>query len=1822
MALGIAVAGLAASFAVGIKGALDLDNAINTATAKFGLAAEEAQALGAVGRDVFENNWYESIQQATVAAGQLRAVVGDIGSAGLSELTQQAAALEQVFEIPIEDTGRLLQGMERFGIEGQRSLDLLAVSIQRTGDPADDLLDTFYEYGGQFEQLGFSAEDMAQTLVSGLEAGAFSADKVGDTVKEFGIRLREGTDATREGLALLDADLATLPDQFLAGEISGKEAFARVQQAMQDFEGEIPGQVLADVFGGPGEDLTAGVIAQLSIVGSELEGIEGSALAAGDAINSNIGSAVSGLKRVASGVFIDLFGPFLSEIKGPVIDSLNRLRGLVEGFRETNSFEFLRLSASALAKILGVTVDVVLKLVEGLATITTVVAGLPFEALSAGALGLGRALGLLPEKGDEAADALAGTGDAAAEAGSKAEEGAARVEKSATAFERLSAQLDAGGVSASNFGADLLKAAEAGEITEDELASLSSRLAGLAEQTSGDFAKFGITLDFETLGDPEALQQAISDAMSGGFEDRQEQLRELLEGEEQFQQDRAAVVADNAARLREAEEQNAEDLAKAREKAASAETDAQRQAATESIADAESAAAERLQVTQTENAQRLADLESSFAAEQEARREAIAQATIDQTLQLVRLGEVSQEQAELIFGSLKEAFPGAEVFDPTLQATLEFEGALGKAFKGGVDEAVALGDAARNLDDSLHESAAAAEDAEAALVKNFQNARAEAEALSEVRVAPSFDDAIEAGRGYSEAQLAVDQGIIESSGLRAAATEESLARESDAGAAALALGSAVADELRSMNEGLSLSGLDRADATEEALGRENAARQGASSEALVAAGEIETGNERVRVSADETASAVEDAGGRLGGSYAGAAATFKGQTADIASAYDTAAKNITGGQRDVLAAIESTNPALSGQARSLQELEAASARAKDARVRGEEDASEAAQAGASDVDSALSGVRDSLDQTSTLVEDYAALLDEVPPLVETEFTFDGLVTGIALVTQLQKEILEAQRIAALGVPLEVTAPPVAPPAPRPPGGPGVPPDSFQPPEDLGLPPDFFVPPADSLVGEVLDGGLGRAIDALAESIDDLGQSGSSVAGLDDEMQGLLDDLERAAAAALKAKGELDAFGGTVETILGFLDAGPGQAGFAGIAALFDATRLDEAGEAFRKLIEAADLASAEQARGLLPGLDIDALIAGAGLGVKSLDELEQKLRSLSDSPEQQLELWDQVVAVFEKDLLPQLGEYRERLDKLDNDKSLPGGVSRVVTEEFKRLHGLQESLNFFIEQMGSATDRQAETLKRLSDAYKEAEAEAARALKAAQDYIKERQKQVIDAEKAIHKERMRLLDKEIERQTDRFEDELDFLDERKKALEEQRDLAEEAHEERLAQLDEERDAVLARLDPLDDDIEEIERRIRAMKLAELEGIEGSAEAAVESVTALQILLTKIQKETLERGRFDISRRIALTTAEQAELEDAIASGQIDELIRTGILDERAGRLAKIAAAGGRLRPDQLLAILEAIGEKEDEAGSAAETALEQEERRLEILRLRRQVQEDALQEELDGIEERRRREELSFERESDYWDDRIAAVDAARERVRESYDDYKAAIDRMKDAEAERHEARVDQINREHALELLRLGKTEAEVRDILAEQEAQAERIAAEARERFRQQMADLQAERERLREEREELRRRARDIFVPLPAPVPPTDPGLPIPPPQPPGSTTFGGFGGFGAFSTDTTDSGGAPPPGELLTMLDDLGRAAAGLDFAPAEAGIERVHSRMQDVAELAREIEDTFLADLAGGRTQIEVRDNRVLIEAVNVSPDDPISTLLDPRRRR
>ena len=76
---------------------------------------------------------------------------------------------------------------------GKKLLNLIAQGAQNGLDKNDDLLDTINEYSVHFSQAGYSAEEMFNSLKNGTDAGTFSVDKLGDAVKEFGIRMKDGT---------------------------------------------------------------------------------------------------------------------------------------------------------------------------------------------------------------------------------------------------------------------------------------------------------------------------------------------------------------------------------------------------------------------------------------------------------------------------------------------------------------------------------------------------------------------------------------------------------------------------------------------------------------------------------------------------------------------------------------------------------------------------------------------------------------------------------------------------------------------------------------------------------------------------------------------------------------------------------------------------------------------------------------------------------------------------------------------------------------------------------------------------------------------------------------------------------------------------------------------------------------------------------------------------------------------------------------------------------------------------------------------------------------------------------------------------------------------------------------------------------------------------------------------------------------------------------------------------------------------------------------------------------------------------------------------
>ena len=75
-------------------------------------------------------------------------------------------------------------------------LDVYKRQAQNGLDKNGDLLDTINEYSVHFKQAGFDAESMFNMLINGTESGTFSVDKLGDTVKEFFIRAKDGSDST------------------------------------------------------------------------------------------------------------------------------------------------------------------------------------------------------------------------------------------------------------------------------------------------------------------------------------------------------------------------------------------------------------------------------------------------------------------------------------------------------------------------------------------------------------------------------------------------------------------------------------------------------------------------------------------------------------------------------------------------------------------------------------------------------------------------------------------------------------------------------------------------------------------------------------------------------------------------------------------------------------------------------------------------------------------------------------------------------------------------------------------------------------------------------------------------------------------------------------------------------------------------------------------------------------------------------------------------------------------------------------------------------------------------------------------------------------------------------------------------------------------------------------------------------------------------------------------------------------------------------------------------------------------------------------------
>lgn len=296
-----------------------------------GATGRELDELMSNSLDVYASSSAENLNEVAAGMMNVKTATGLTGDA-LEEATDAALVLNNVLGYEVSESSRTAGAlMKNFGVSAQEAYNLIAIGAQNGADKNGDLLDVLNEYSAQYSALGLSAEEFVSSLVDGAEAGVFSVDKVGDAVKEFNIRAKDGSDTTAEAFELLGMNADVMSEKFAAGGDTARTAFFEVVNTLESMDDPMAKNAAAvGLFGTQYEDLEATVLPVLSgieggtldmydAVGTLAEGAQSMGdewQAAGNSIKAAFGAAITPAVSAGSSAlagFVQGVGEFLQE---------------------------------------------------------------------------------------------------------------------------------------------------------------------------------------------------------------------------------------------------------------------------------------------------------------------------------------------------------------------------------------------------------------------------------------------------------------------------------------------------------------------------------------------------------------------------------------------------------------------------------------------------------------------------------------------------------------------------------------------------------------------------------------------------------------------------------------------------------------------------------------------------------------------------------------------------------------------------------------------------------------------------------------------------------------------------------------------------------------------------------------------------------------------------------------------------------------------------------------------------------------------------------------------------------------------------------------------------------------------------------------------------------------------------------------------------------------------------------------------------------------------------------------------------------------------
>lgn len=317
-AVGAATAGVLVNLGNGYN------KAVNQISAATGATGKDLEQLGQIAQNVYSHNFGDSLEDVADGISVVRQNTQLMGEE-LQAATEAGFALRDTFGYELSESARTASAlMKNFGIDANKAYNIIATGAQKGADQNGDLLDTLNEYSTQYAALGLSADQFVNGLVAGAEAGVFSIDKVGDAVKEFNIRAKDGSKSTTSAFATLKLDATKTMQAFASGGDTAQKAFFEVVKALEAMKDPVEkNQTAVALFGTQYEDLEKTVLPVLA----SMEDASKTTYDALGEINEikykDLGSALQGLKRTIEGALI----PSASKIaSGPMMTAMQELQ--------------------------------------------------------------------------------------------------------------------------------------------------------------------------------------------------------------------------------------------------------------------------------------------------------------------------------------------------------------------------------------------------------------------------------------------------------------------------------------------------------------------------------------------------------------------------------------------------------------------------------------------------------------------------------------------------------------------------------------------------------------------------------------------------------------------------------------------------------------------------------------------------------------------------------------------------------------------------------------------------------------------------------------------------------------------------------------------------------------------------------------------------------------------------------------------------------------------------------------------------------------------------------------------------------------------------------------------------------------------------------------------------------------------------------------------------------------------------------------------------------------------------------------------------------